>query len=74
MADFHISYKVCKCKKVTLGQIKDSILIEGAKTVEDVCNITKAGTACGCCKSKKDDFGDPKLELYIEDILKKYID
>ncbi|MBI3873828.1 MAG: (2Fe-2S)-binding protein [Arcobacter sp.] len=72
MASFHYSHKVCECKKVTLGEIIHSIKEQGAKSIEDISKLTDAGTACGCCKSLKDDFGDPKLQLYIQDILKKF--
>ncbi len=72
MATFHFSHRVCDCKKVTLGEIVHAIKEQSAKTLEDIENLTDAGSACGCCKSAKDDFGSPKMELYIEDILKKF--
>lgn len=72
MAKFHMSYEVCSCKKVTLGEILHAIKEKGAKTIEDIEEMTDAGTACGCCKSLDDDFGDPKMELYIEQILNKF--
>ena len=70
---FHMSYKVCKCKNVTLGEIIHAIKEKNAKTIEDIQKITDAGTACKCCISAEKDFGDPKMELYIEDILKKFV-
>ena len=73
MANFHFSYEVCKCRKVTLGEIVHAIREQNAKTIEDVGRLTDAGTACGCCKSAKDDFGDPKMELYIEQIIEKFV-
>jgi len=73
MAKFKHSYKVCTCKDVTLGEIIYAVKEKGAKTIEDIGNITDAGTACGCCKSAKDDFGDPKMELYLDQILNKFI-
>ncbi|MEA3290132.1 MAG: (2Fe-2S)-binding protein [Campylobacterota bacterium] len=72
MADFQYSHIVCDCKKVTLGEIVHAIKDQGAKTMDDIELITDAGSSCGCCKSKKDDFGDPKMELYIEQILNKF--
>ncbi|MEA3512105.1 MAG: (2Fe-2S)-binding protein [Campylobacterota bacterium] len=72
MADFQYSYKVCSCKNVTLGEIVHAIKEQNAKTIEDIGYKTDAGTACGCCKSKKDDFGDPKMELYLEQIVNKF--
>ena len=73
MADFPYSYEVCSCKKVTLGEIIHAIKEKDAKTIEDIGNITDAGTACGCCKSKADDFGDPKMKLYLDQILTKFV-
>ncbi|MBD3841020.1 MAG: (2Fe-2S)-binding protein [Campylobacterales bacterium] len=72
MAEFHFSHKVCTCKGVTLGEIIHAIKEKGAKTIEDLGDITDAGTACGCCRSAQDDFGDPKMELYLEQILNKF--
>ena len=72
MADFHYSYKVCTCKNVTLGEIIHAIKEQGANSVEKIGEITDAGTACGCCRSNEDDFGDPKMELYLDQILKKF--
>jgi NAD(P)H-nitrite reductase large subunit len=73
MADFQYSHIVCGCKHVTLGEIICSIKDNNAKTIEEIGNITDAGTACGCCKCEKDDFGDPKMDLYLEKILKKFV-
>jgi len=73
MADFQYSYKVCTCKDVTLGEIIHAIKEQNAKTIEDIGELTDAGTACGCCKSAEDDFGDPKMELYLEQILEKFV-
>ncbi len=73
MAQFQHSYEVCSCKHVALGEIIHAIKEEGAKTVDDIGDITDAGTACGCCKSAEDDFGTPKMELYLDQILKKFV-
>lgn len=72
MAEFHFSHEVCKCKKVTLGEIIHAIKENGAKSLEEVEEYTDAGSACGCCKCEEDDFGDPKMELYITQILEKF--
>jgi len=72
MANFQHTYEVCNCKKVSLGEIIHAIKEQKAKSIEDIGKITDAGTACGCCKSLEDDFGNPKMELYIEKILKKF--
>ena len=72
MADFQYSYEVCTCKHVSLGEIIHSIKEQNAKTVEEVGKLTDAGTACGCCRCKEDDFGTPKMKLYIEQIINKF--
>lgn len=72
MADFEYTYEVCNCKKVTLGEIIHAIQEEGANTIEKIGDITDAGTACGCCKCEEDDFGDPKMKLYLQQILEKF--
>ncbi|MCK4608350.1 MAG: iron-sulfur cluster assembly scaffold protein, partial [Gammaproteobacteria bacterium] len=42
---------VCQCMSVTDEEIKDAML-HGAKTYEDIQNITKAGTVCGQCEAE----------------------
>ena len=39
---------VCNCVNVTSGMIKDAV-DNGASTLEEVQNITGAGTVCGSC-------------------------
>lgn len=39
---------VCYCQSVTVGMIKDAI-DNGANTLEEVQEITGAGTVCGSC-------------------------
>ena len=73
MADFEYDYKVCRCKDVTLGEIVHAIEVNGANSIELIGKFTDAGTICGKCKSQKDDFGEPKMELYLEQILNKFI-
>lgn len=72
MASFHMSHVVCECKKVTLGEIIHAIKEQNAKSIEDIQKLTDAGTACKCCVSAQKDFGDPKMELYLEQILEKF--
>lgn len=72
MAQFHYSHVVCECRKVTLGEIIYAIKEQNAKTIDDIKKLTDAGTACKCCTSKENDFGDPKIELYIDQILEKF--
>jgi len=73
MAGFEYSYIVCNCNHVTLGEIVYSIEDKGASSIKKIGDITDAGTACGCCKSKEDDFGNPKMELYLDQIIKKFV-
>lgn len=39
---------VCNCMSVTNGMIKDAVE-SGASTLEEVQEITGAGTVCGAC-------------------------
>lgn len=72
MASFPYSYVVCECKKVTLGEIVYAIEEKGAKSIDEIAKLTDATTACGCCKNVESDFGNPKMKLYIDDIIKKF--
>lgn len=49
---------VCTCFGVTENLIWDAIKQHGLKTVEEVTNYTKAGGACGKCKSAIQDIID----------------
>ena len=69
---FHKSHVVCQCKQVTLGEILYAIKEQGANSLEDLEEITEAGSCCGCCKSAEDDFGEEKMELYLSQILDKF--
>lgn len=73
MADFQYSHIVCNCKHVSLGEVIYAIKDKGAKSIEDIGHITDAGTACGCCKTKEDDFGNPQMELYLSQIINKFV-
>lgn len=70
---FSHSYIVCACKQVTLGEIIYAIKEQGAKTLEDLEDLTDAGSSCGSCKNAQSDIGEEKMELYLEDILKKFV-
>ena len=72
MSDFQYTYKVCRCKDVTLGEIVHAIKDNKATSLEEIGILTDAGTACGCCKSEEDDFGEPKMKLYLNQILRKF--
>ncbi len=43
---------ICKCFGITENQIRDSIRINGLKTTKEITNFTKAGGACGKCKTQ----------------------
>ena len=73
MANFNYSYEVCACNKVTLGEIIYAIKEKNASSLKDIQNITDAGNACGSCISANQDFREPKLDLYLSDILKRFI-
>ena len=47
MAGFEYSYIVCNCNHVTLGEIVCSIEDKGASSIEEIGDITDAGTSCG---------------------------
>lgn len=49
---------VCTCFQITENAIWDAIKQNGLKTVEEVTNYTKAGGACGKCKSVIQDIID----------------
>lgn len=70
---FHHSYVVCSCKHVTLGEIIHAIKENGASTIEELGELTDAGTSCKCCQSKDKDIGEEKMELYLDEILKKFV-
>jgi NAD(P)H-nitrite reductase large subunit len=69
--NFQHSFEVCTCKHVTLGELIFAIKEKGAKTLDDLKEITDAGSACGCCKSKEDDFTGTQ-ELYLTEVLDKF--
>ena len=70
--NFPHSYIVCNCKQVSLGEVIFAIKEKGAKTLDNLEDLTDAGSSCGCCKSNEDDIGEQKMELYLDDILKKF--
>jgi len=70
---FPHSYEVCKCKHVTLGEIIHAIKERDANTMEMIGELTDAGTCCKCCQNQEKDIGSEKMELYVEDILKKFV-
>lgn len=71
--NFPHSFEVCNCKHVTLGEIIYAIKERGATTVEEIGTFTDAGTACKCCQCENKDIGEEKMQLYISEILKKFV-
>jgi len=69
---FKKSFMVCTCRQVTLGELIHAIEEQGARTIDDLGDLTEAGTSCGCCRSEQDDVGDEKMELYLTQILDKF--
>ena len=45
----------------------------GSLNLDDLAKITDAGSCCGCCKRSEDDIGEKKMELYLTDILNKFV-
>lgn len=70
--NFPHSYVVCTCKNVTLGEIVHAIKERNAKTLEDLAELTDAGSCCGSCKNAACDIGAEKMELYLDEILNKF--
>ena len=70
--NFPHSYIVCNCKQVSLGEVIFAIKEKGAKTLDNLEDLTDAGSSCGCCKSNEDDKKKKKMELYLDEIIKKF--
>ena len=70
--NFPHSFIVCDCKQVSLGEVIFAIKAKGAKTLDNLEDLTDAGSSCGCCKSNEDDIGEQKMELYLDEIIKKF--
>ncbi len=52
---------ICNCNEVYKSEIIKAIKENGAKTVEDVGEITGAGTVCGGCQDDIQDILDEIL-------------
>jgi NAD(P)H-nitrite reductase large subunit len=70
--NFQHSYEVCTCKQVTLGELIYAIKEKNAKTLEDLGDLTDAGTCCKSCRNPQSDIGVEKMELYLDQILNKF--
>lgn len=66
---FDESYEVCNCKKVTVGQIKETIVTQNVLTLREIQDITTAGTDCRHCVFPEGDFGKIKKKIYCKQIL-----
>ncbi len=66
-------FEVCKCKHVTLGEVIHSIKERNAKNIEEIGELTDAGTCCKCCQNPESDFGTEKMELYLDEIINKFV-
>lgn len=71
---FHHSFEVCTCKHVTLGELIYTIKEKNAKSLEEIGEMTDAGTCCRSCISEENDVGEDKMQLYLVEILKKFND
>jgi bacterioferritin-associated ferredoxin len=69
---FQHSYEVCTCKHVSLGELIYAIKERNAKTIEELGDLTDAGTCCKSCRNSQSDLGVEKMELYLDEILKKF--
>ena len=70
--NFHHSFEVCKCNRVTLGEVIYTIKERNAKCLDSIGKLTDAGTSCKCCLNLDSDIGEEKMELYLDDILNKF--
>lgn len=43
---------ICHCFEVSREEIENAIREKGLKTVEEVGEVTNAGTGCGCCQEQ----------------------
>ncbi|QKF82197.1 (2Fe-2S)-binding protein [Halarcobacter ebronensis] len=71
--NFPHSFEVCRCRAVTLGEIIHAIKERGANSIESIGELTDAGTSCKCCQSEEKDIGEEKMELYIKQIVDKFV-
>ncbi len=60
--------EVCVCLRISLQEILEAIE-NGAKTLEEIQKITKAGTVCKLCVSPEDDvYGE--RDIHLTELLK----
>ena len=49
---------ICHCMEITRGEIIDAIKSDKLKTVDEVGDVTEAGTVCGSCQDDIKDILD----------------
>jgi len=59
---------VCECARVTKQQVIDAIIKYDLKTVDEIGEVTKAGTYCKSCREPG---GHEEKDIYLIDILKE---
>lgn len=64
------TYEVCNCKKVLYKDII-AVIKDGATSLGEIQESTKAGTECRFCMFEEGDFGKVKKKIYCKDILNK---
>ncbi len=69
MLGFEKTYEVCNCKKITIEDITNAVLNENALSLQEIQDITTAGTDCRFCVFPEGDFGKMKKKIYCKDIL-----
>ena len=60
--------EVCVCLRISLQEILEA-LENGAKTIEDIQKLTKAGTVCKLCVSSKEDIYGER-DIHLDELLK----
>ena len=71
--EFLKSYIVCNCNNVSLGELEFAIVNKKATNFNDLSYFTQAGSSCGYCKNSQCDFGEVKMQLYLSQVLKKFL-
>lgn len=62
---------VCECARVSLGTLQEVIKINDLTTIEEITKYTKAGAFCKSCIKPG---GHEKKDIYLESILKEYLE
>lgn len=51
VVDLPLTAQICSCNGVSKARITEAVQ-NGASTLQGVCQVTRAGTGCGTCKSQ----------------------